>query len=84
MNPVNQGRPNKLTLYLEMLEDWKVLFEDRDDEISESTRRDCERMVERVRAEEIEVTLSAFIDHIPSQAMDLFVKNAKRIYGDDI
>ena len=75
-----------VTSWLEMLEGWKGLFEDcdGDDEISESVRKDCERLVEQVRSGEVDHTLSAFIDHIPSQAMDLFVKNSRRIYGDDI
>jgi hypothetical protein len=74
----------KMAVYFEMLQEWKGLFEDLDGEISESTRRDCERLSDQIRTGEIEVTMSAFISHVPSQAMDLFAKNAKRIYGDDI
>jgi hypothetical protein len=79
----DDGEESKVKSYVEMLEGWKGLFEDSDREISESVRKDCERLVEQIRSGEVDHTESAFIDHIPSKAMDLFVKNVKRIYGDD-
>lgn len=81
--PDDNGR-STVTLYLEMLEDWKTLFEDRDGEIPESVRRDCERLVEQVRSGEVDYTSAAIIDRIPPSVMSLFEKNAKRIYGPEI
>lgn len=54
--------------FLHMLECWQpeqTLFEDGDDSTPEQVRDQCLRLVEQVRAGEVDFTLSAMVRHAP-------------------
>jgi hypothetical protein len=74
------------TEFLGILESWTpehTLFESDDESTPEQVRDQCLRVVEQVRAGEVDFTLSAIVERTPPAVFHTLEVIAKRVYGDD-
>ena len=74
------------TWFFGVLENWQAeqtIFKDGDDSTPKQVRDQCLKVVEQVRAGEVDFTMIAMVELAPPAVFHTIETEAKRIYGDD-